>query len=133
LNGEEYRGSETILVVEDDHALRDLTKAILAARGYRVVTATEPEEVDTVCENLGGSIDLLLTDVVMPVMGGREIASRVVKRCPKVKVLYMSGYAPYASGHPGILDPNVVFLQKPFTPSTLTAKVREALESSSTN
>ena len=128
---EEQHGTETILVVEDDRALRDLTESILAARGYRVLAAETPEEVDLACQRLGNAIDLLLTDVVMPVMSGREIAARVVGRCPTVKVLYMSGYTSDAIVHHGVLEQGIAFLQKPFTPSSLVTKVREVLDGTS--
>ncbi len=127
-SGEERSGSETILVVEDDRALRDLTESILASRGYRVLAAETPEEVDAACQRVGFSVDLVLTDVVMPVMSGREIAARVVDQCPKVKVLYMSGYTSDAIVHHGVLDRGIAFLQKPFTPTSLVAKVREVLD-----
>jgi PAS domain S-box-containing protein len=131
LSREEHCGTETILVVEDDRALRDLTKSILTARGYRVLTAATPDEVDSACQSLEHSVDLLLTDVVMPVMGGRQIAARVTNICPRVKVLYMSGYASHLISHHEVFEQNVALLQKPFTPSSLTAKVREVLDSSS--
>ena len=128
----EHRGSETILVVEDDPILRNLTKAILAARGYRVLTAATAEEVEAACRGVGYTLDLLLTDVVMPGKGGREIAAQVLACCPKVKVLYMSGYASFAISQIGALEPGITLLQKPFTPTSMAAKVREVLDGTST-
>jgi nitrogen-specific signal transduction histidine kinase/ActR/RegA family two-component response regulator len=128
MSREELHGTETILVVEDDRALRDLAESILAGRGYRVLAATTPDEVDTACRTFGYELDLLLTDVVMPIMSGREIAARVTACCPKVKVLYMSGYTSDAILHHGVLEGGIALLQKPFTPTSLIAKVREVLD-----
>ncbi len=128
LSRKEHRGSETILVVEDDQVLRELTEAILTARGYRVLTASTPDEVDAACRSVDCKLDLLLTDVVMPVKGGREIAAQVLARCPNVKVLYMSGYASFAISQIGVLEPDFSLLQKPFTPTSMAARVREVLD-----
>ncbi len=127
----EHRGSETILVVEDDPILRNLTKAILAARGYHVLTAATAEEVEAACRGVGYTLDLLLTDVVMPGKGGPEIAAQVLACCPKVKVLYMSGYASFAISQIGALETGITLLQKPFTPTSMAAKVREVLDGTS--
>ena len=122
------RGHETILLVEDDVQVRDLAAAVLANSGYNVLVADSSREVVAKVEKYDGPIDLLLTDVVMPGIGGREIANQVKARRPGIKVLYMSGYTTNAIVHHGVLDPGTFFLQKPFTPSSLTTKIREILD-----
>ena len=122
------RGQETILLVEDDDALRDLAQRILSARGYTVLAPEKPEDAEAVCRQHPGRIDLLLTDVVMPAISGREVARRVALQRPDIKVLYMSGYTTNAIVHHGVLDEGLAFLPKPFTPATLTSKVREVLD-----
>ena len=124
------QGSETILLVEDDPQVRDLASAILTFCGYTVLAADSARAVISECEQHDGDIHLLLTDVVMPGSGGREIAQHVLARRPFTKVLYMSGYTTNAIIHHGVLDPGTHFLQKPFTPAALSAKVREVLDSS---
>ena len=128
----QLRGSETILLVEDDAQVRDLAAAILTSCGYVVLSADSAGAVIAQCEQHSGDIHLLLTDVVMPGGGGREVARHVLARRPFTKVLYMSGYTTNAIIHRGVLDPGTHFLQKPFTPSALSAKVREVLDSSQT-
>ena len=123
-------GSETILLVEDDAQLRELAACILDSRGYRVLAAGNAEQVDAICDRETHNIDLLLTDVVMPGVSGTKIAKHVAERCPGIKILYMSGYTSNAIVHHGVLDQGIAFLQKPFTPAVLTAKVREVLDSS---
>ncbi|MFI5097521.1 MAG: PAS domain S-box protein [Candidatus Acidiferrales bacterium] len=122
------RGSETILLVEDNDQLRELAVQVLTSLGYRVLPAANSEEVDAICERELGGIDLLLTDVVMPRISGTEIAKRVAQRRPGIRVLYMSGYTADATVHLGVLERGVAFLQKPFTPTALAAKVREVLD-----
>ncbi|HYL62874.1 MAG TPA: ATP-binding protein [Candidatus Methylomirabilis sp.] len=122
------RGRENILVVEDDDQLRELTRSVLAACGYSVSVAENGHAVAGICARRSEPIQLLLTDVVMPGVSGREVATWVSTRWPGVKVLYMSGYAPNSIVHHGVLDDGVFFLAKPFTPSTLAAKVREVLD-----
>jgi len=122
-------GTETILVVEDEEAIRDITKRILGAAGYAVLTAANANEALVVCESHANQIHLLLTDVVMPQMGGRELAERVAERRPGIKVLYMSGYTDDAIAHHGTLAPGTHFIPKPFNAADLTSKVREVLES----
>jgi PAS domain S-box-containing protein len=123
------RGSETILLVEDDNQVRDLAGSVLTACGYTVLVADAPAVVSQ-CEQHRGTIHLLLTDVVMPGSGGREVAKQVMARRPGIKVLYMSGYTTNAIVHHGVLDEGTSFLQKPFTPSSLAGKVREVLDQS---
>ena len=121
-------GHETILLVEDDPALRDLARRILTSRNYSVLAPDRPEDVETLCDKHAGQIDLLLTDVVMPSLSGAEVARRVSHKRPGIKVLYMSGYTTDAIVHHGILDEGISFLSKPFTASSLSAKVREVLD-----
>ena len=124
------RGSETILLVEDEGDLRALAREILETQGYTVLAAGDPEEALRLIAGFGGRIHLLLTDVVMPKMSGRELASRLAPARPDMKVLYMSGYTDDAIIHHGVLDPGFAFLSKPFTPGALASKVREVLERS---
>ena len=122
------RGTETILVVEDELGVRNLTKRVLEASGYTVHTAASGGEAFLTCERIGDSIHLMLTDIVMPEMSGRELAERLVKICPNMKVLYMSGYTEDTIVHHGVLDQNMNFISKPFSLPALTAKVREVLD-----
>jgi PAS domain S-box-containing protein len=123
-------GSETILVVEDEEAVRSLVRGVLKANGYRVLEARQPDEALATLQQHDGPIHLVLTDVVIPQMSGRQLAERLVSLHPKTKVLYMSGYADSAVIHHGMLDAGTAFLQKPFTPGALARKVREVLDSS---
>jgi len=122
------RGSETVLLVEDEADLRDLAREILEAHGYAVLTAGGPEEALRLVAGFGDPIHLLLTDVVMPQMSGRELATRLAPGHPDMKVLYMSGYTDDVIVGHGVLDPGLAFLAKPFTPRTLAGKVRDVLE-----
>jgi PAS domain S-box-containing protein len=123
------RGSETVLLVEDDELVRDLASRLLKQLGYRVLEAADGEEGLRVAqEHNGETIHLLLTDAVMPHMGGKELSDQLKILRPDVKVLYTSGYTDETIVHHGVLDPNTHFLQKPFSPRTLSQKVREALE-----
>ena len=121
------RGSERILLVEDDVLLRNLAVDVLTANGYTVQAIEKPEHLETVLQDTA-ACDLLLTDVVMPKMSGPELAKRVTRHWPGIRVLYMSGYTTNAIVHHGVLDEGLFFLQKPFTPGALTAKVREVLD-----
>jgi PAS domain S-box-containing protein len=122
------RGAETILLVEDEPAVRELTRLVLAGQGYSVVEAVNPEEAESLCEKGSGEIHLLLTDVVMPGVSGHELAKRITALRPKIKVLYMSGYTHNVIASGGMLDRGIAFLQKPFTPATLIDKVRDVLD-----
>jgi PAS domain S-box-containing protein len=123
------RGTETILLVEDDPQLRQLSSSVLAHCGYKVLVASGPEEGIEICMANHRDISLLVTDVVMPRMNGRQLAEQIQRASPKVKVLYISGYTSNAIVHYGVLDPGLSFLPKPFTLSALIAKVREVLDS----
>jgi CheY-like chemotaxis protein len=122
------RGSETVLLVEDAKAVRALVRGVLHAKGYTVLEASQGEEALEILEQHKGPVHLLVTDVVMPLMGGGELAKRVTSQRPEMKVLYMSGYTDGAIVHQGVLDSGMAFLQKPFTPDALASKVREALD-----
>ena len=124
------RGSETILVAEDDRQVRDLAVAILKACGYLVLVLESGLDAERVCREHQGAIDLLLTDVVMREMSGPDLAQRLKKLRPQTRILFMSGYTDAAIVHQGILDPGIAFLPKPFTPSSLAGKVRQVLDQS---
>ena len=123
------RGTETILLVEDDPQLRQLSSSVLAHCGYKVLVAGGPEEGLDICKTNHRDIRLLITDVVMPRMNGRQLAEQIAQVSPNVKVLYISGYTSNAIVHYGVLDAGLWFLPKPFTLSGLVAKVREVLDS----
>jgi len=118
------RKSGTILLAEDEELLRELGETILKQAGYEVVTATGPDELRSLVANYGGKIDLLLTDIVMPGVSGPELVHLVRARWPQARVLYMSGYS---NEDIGDLEADADFLQKPFTPNELTAKIGETL------
>jgi nitrogen-specific signal transduction histidine kinase/ActR/RegA family two-component response regulator len=123
-----FRGSETILVAEDDEMLRDMAREMLEGYGYRIITAENGREAMKIADSHDGPIHLLLTDVVMPGMDGRELADQLQKKLPEIKVLYMSGYTANAIAHHGVLEENVEFIQKPFTQEGLAGKVREVMD-----
>jgi CheY-like chemotaxis protein len=122
------RGSETILLVEDEEAVCSLVRGVLESRGYDVLKTKGANDALEVGERHKKHIHLLLTDVVMPQMSGRELAEHLAPLHPETKVLYMSGYTDHAVVHHGLLDPGTIFLQKPFTPDALARKVREVLD-----
>jgi PAS domain S-box-containing protein len=121
------RGSETILLVEDEAGVRNLAKTILQTQGYTVLEAAQGEEALRLSGQHEGLIHLMVTDMVMPEMSGRELAERLKPLRPNMKILFVSGYTDKAMLHHGELDPGMAFLQKPFTPQTLARKVREVL------
>jgi two-component system, cell cycle sensor histidine kinase and response regulator CckA len=120
-------GSETVLLVEDEESVRHLVRDTLEARGYKVIEAENGEAGLRASAGHPGKIDMIITDVVMPGMSGRELAKRVTEERPETKVLYLSGYTEEAIAHEGALDPGTAFLQKPFTLQVLSRKVREVL------
>jgi CheY-like chemotaxis protein len=117
-----------VLIVEDEDAVRRLAERILRSAGYKILSAASGGDALVLCEKHSGTIDLLLTDVVMPQMSGRELADRLTMARQGLKVLYMSGYTDNAIIHHGVLDPGIRFVGKPFSAAELTRKVREALE-----
>jgi CheY-like chemotaxis protein len=123
------QGSETILLVEDEEAVRELASRILSAKGYSVVAAKSTKEAEQLSEKHSGIIHLLLTDIIMPGTSGRELARRITARHPKTRVLYMSGYTDNVLAQGGVLEAGLSFLQKPFTPGALVQKVRDVLDS----
>ncbi|MCX5889636.1 MAG: response regulator, partial [Deltaproteobacteria bacterium] len=128
-DAEPLRGSETILLVEDEEILRQLIKNALELNGYKVLAARDSREAVMICEQHQEPIDLMLTDVVMPQMNGRQLAQRLAELRPEIKVIYMSGYAEDVLFRQGVLDPSIAFLQKPFRQYEMTAKVRKMLDS----
>ena len=121
-------GSETVLVVEDEEAVRSLARRVLTNRGYTVIEAADGREALALVAAPEVSLDLVLTDVVMPELGGQELVSRLVDRHPGVRIVYMSGYTDSDKLLPAVIDPAYSFLQKPFSAESLAAKVREALD-----
>jgi PAS domain S-box-containing protein len=121
------RGFETILVVEDQTAVRAYTGAVLNQCGYRVLEASDGHEATAAAERHAGEIHLLLTDVVMPGMNGKELSERLKVKHPNLKVLFISGYTADAIAHHGVLDPGVALLHKPFCPEELAGRIREIL------
>jgi two-component system cell cycle sensor histidine kinase/response regulator CckA len=122
------RGTETILLVEDEEALLHLTREVLAEQGYTVLEARHGAEALLTAAQSPDPIHLLLTDVIMPQLNGRELARRLATTRPGLRVLYMSGYTAGAIEQHGVLDADISFIQKPFTPIQLARKVREALD-----
>ncbi len=122
------RGTETILLAEDEARVRHLAREILEMYGYKVLEAGHGGEALLICEQHKEAIDLLIADVVMPNMNGRQLADRITLRRGKMKVLYISGYTDHTIYNRGILDKEMAFLQKPFTPTNLVLKVREVLD-----
>ncbi|MDB5384900.1 MAG: Blue-light-activated protein [Planctomycetaceae bacterium] len=123
------RGSETVLLVEDEDAVRAISRHILVRSGYTVLEARDGSEAVKVAEQHQGRIQLLLTDVVMPGMDGRQVAEHLTGLYPELKVLFLSGYTDDAVVRHGILRAEVAFLQKPFGPASLASKVRKVLDS----
>jgi two-component system, cell cycle sensor histidine kinase and response regulator CckA len=123
----EFRGSETVLVVEDEEAVRSLACRVLRNRGYDVIEAADGMEALRIAQDYQQVIHLVISDVVMPGMGGRALVSQLEQVRPGIKALYVSGYTDNAIVHHGILDSDVAFLQKPFTVDALIRKAREVL------
>lgn len=118
---------ETVLVVEDEEIVRDLVCAVLEEQGYNVICAADGLEALEAAENFDGTIHLLVTDVIMPHMNGPELAAKLSRVRPGMKVLYVSGYSDNDIGDHGVLDPRFELLQKPFTPQTLARKIRDVI------
>lgn len=119
---------ETVLLVEDEPMVMDYGKHLLITLGYKVLTAATPKEAIGLAEKQGDSIDLLLTDVIMPEMNGGELAGLLMKAAPNMKCLFMSGYSAEFISKQGVLDKEVLLIQKPFTKKELAVKIRKALE-----
>ncbi len=122
------RGSETILLVEDEPAILRMTTMMLELLGYKVLAAPTPGEALRLAQEHAGGIDLVLTDVVMPEMNGRDLAKNLLSIYPDMRRLFMSGYTADVIAHQGVLDVGVHFMQKPFSLADLKMKLREALD-----
>jgi len=125
---EDHTGDETILVVEDEPAVRGMVRRFLEQRGYRVLEAPNGRDALRVAATHKAPIDLMVTDVVMPQMSGRELAFQLASSRPDMKVMYMSGHTADSIRQHGVLDDGLPFLQKPFTPLQLAAKIRKVLD-----
>jgi CheY-like chemotaxis protein len=121
-------GEETILLVEDEEAVRELASLILNAKGYLVLSTPSAQEAELLSVTHRGEIHLLLTDIIMPGASGHELAKRITARHPRTHILYVSGYTDNVLALDGVLETGVSFLQKPFTPGALAKKVREVLD-----
>ncbi len=124
-------GTETILLVEDEPTILKMTRMMLERKGYSVLSAATPVEAIEKATNHSGSIDLLMTDVVMPEMNGRDLAGKITAIYPDIRLLFMSGYTANVIAHQGVLDDGVAFIQKPFSMADMTRKVRELLDMAS--
>jgi len=125
----DLKGTETILLVEDNEQVRTLTFSILKLQGYTVLVAAGGTEALEISASHNGSIDLLLTDVIMPDMNGKDLYERVVDKYPGIKVLYMSGYTGDVLARHGVLGQGIQFIQKPFRVTDLAAKIRKIFDS----
>ena len=123
----DLRGSEVIMIVEDNEQVRQLATRVLGGLGYTVLEAANGADALLALETADQRVDLLVTDVVMPILGGKQLVERLRLRHPLLPVLFMSGYAPSAITHQSLLDPGAPMLQKPFTPRILARKVRQVL------
>ena len=123
-------GSGTILLVEDEDAVRSLVETILTADGYKILVANSPAQAVEICGAFSGAIDVLLSDVVMPEMSGPELAEELLALRPDLKVIYMSGYAGEHLDEEGVSAEGASLLQKPFTAAALEEKIRQTLSSS---
>jgi CheY-like chemotaxis protein len=121
-------GNETVLLVEDEDTILRVAREALSALGYRVLTAPDGVRAMELVGRMLERIDLVITDVVMPQMGGRELATRLAVVQPGIRILFSSGYSENAISADGVLDDGINFLQKPYTPTTLARRVREVLD-----
>jgi DNA-binding NtrC family response regulator len=118
-----------VLLVEDEELVRNMVKSVLEGHGYSVITASQADEACKMCSDTDVPIQLMITDVVMPGnMNSHDLAKHVSDQHPHIRILYMSGYTENTIVHHGILDSNVHFIQKPFTPAMLLTKVRDVLD-----
>ena len=124
----ESRGSETILLVEDEQTILEMTTTMLERLGYSILAASSPEKALELAKNNANKIHLLMSDVIMPLMNGRELSMQIKNYCPDIKVLFMSGYTADVITHRGALQDGVNFIQKPFSKKNLSAKLREVLD-----
>jgi DNA-binding NtrC family response regulator len=122
------------LLVEDQPQVRELARIALSEKGYTLLVTSSPEDAESACSKHGAEVHLLLTDLILPGISGRELARRLTAQHPKMRVLYMSGYTynimAQGPAQDGLLEDGMAFLQKPFTPSALAEKVREVLDRS---
>jgi len=121
------QGHETILMVEDDLSVREVVAAMLGQTGYRVLLAESATDAARICDSEKGNIDVLLTDVVLQGMSGRELAQTLLQTLPDLRILYMSGYTQNAVHRNGVLEPGIAFLEKPFTQTGLLSKIKEVI------
>lgn len=122
------RGTETVLIVEDEPTIREVGARVLGKLGYTVLEAGSAEEALSLVESQGHAIHLIVTDAVLPGLSGKELAARVHAKRPAIKILYTSGYAPAVIAPHGVLEPGTAFLEKPFTIEDLARKVRDVLD-----
>jgi response regulator RpfG family c-di-GMP phosphodiesterase len=122
------RGTETVLLAEDEPPVRAIARQVLERQGYTVLEAPTAEKALDIAAQYSGAIHLLLTDVVMPGMNGRELATRLSHVRPETRVIFMSGYTDEAVTRHGVLEPGSTYVQKPFTPDAIARKVREVLD-----
>jgi signal transduction histidine kinase/CheY-like chemotaxis protein len=127
-SSESPRGNETILLVEDEPVVLKLAQEVLETLGYRVLAAATGDAALSLCDQSNETIHLMLSDVIMPQMSGRQVATRIQSLRPQMRILYMSGYADSAIVHHGVLEEGTWFIQKPFSPQALALKVREVLD-----
>jgi CheY-like chemotaxis protein len=125
------RGTETILLVEDEPVVREVVRRVLHEQGYTLLEAQDAQEALHLAARFSGTIHLLLTDVVMPGMSGKALAQQLTQTYPKLKILFMSGYTDNAIVHHGVLEPGTAFIHKPFSAAALARKVRRVLDAGS--